>query len=119
MIPMDTDKALRQRFAPRTGDTHLYLLRDSSRDSDSHTPTEGRPNSGVGPIQVVSPQRAPVTGVPMYDATHDATHDATLDPMADAVDGDGLSAARGILLGSVLGIGFWSTVAGLIGMFAF
>ena len=113
MIPMDTDKALRQRFAPQTGDNHLYLLRDSNRDSasDSHIPTDGRLNNGVGSIQVVRPLRDPATGVPMDDATHDA--------MSDVMYGDGLSAARGMLLGSVLGIGFWSTVAGLIGMFAF
>ena len=115
MIPMDTDKALRQRFAPRTGDNHLYLLRDSTRDSDSQTATEDRPNNGVGSIQVVRPLREPVTGVPMHDATHDAMSDA----MSDAMYGDGLSAARGMLLGSVLGIGFWSVVAGLIGTFTF
>ena len=33
------------------------------------------------------------------------------DAMSDAVYGDGLSAARGVLFGSVLGIGFWSMVA--------
>jgi hypothetical protein len=112
MIPMDTDKALRQRFAPRTGDNHLYLLRDSTRDSDSHshTPTEGRPSrpsNVVGSIQVVRPLHAPSTSVPKHDAWQGAMYD------------DGLSAARGILLGSALGLGFWSMVAGLIGTFTF
>ena len=111
MIPMDTDKALRQRFAPRTGDNHLYLLRDSTRDGDSQTATEDRPNNGVGSIQVVRPLREPVTGVPMHDAKHDAKQDAMYD--------DGLSAARGMLFGSVLGISFWSIAAGLIGTFTF
>ena len=107
MIPMDTDKALRQRFAPQTGDNHLYLLRDSTRDSDSQTATEDRPNNGVGSIQVVRPLRDPVASAPTHDK------------MSDAIYGDGLSAARGMLLGSVLGIGFWSTVGGLIGIFTF
>jgi hypothetical protein len=107
MIPVDTDKALRQRFAPRTGDSHLYLLRDSTCDSVSHAPTDARPDNGVGSIQVVRPLRDPVASVPTHDK------------MSDAIYGDGLSAARGMLLGSVLGIGFWSTVGGLIGIFTF
>ena len=107
MIPMDTDKALRQRFTPRTGDNHLYLLRDSTCESDGHTATEDRPGNGVESSQVVRPSDASAAGTPMHDA------------MADAVYGDGLSAARGVLFGSVLGLGFWSMVAGLIAIVAF
>ena len=110
MIPMDTDKTLRQRFAPRTGDNHLYLLRDSTCESDGHTATEDRPINGVGSSQVVRPSHASAAGTPMHEM-----HDA----MSDAVYGDGLSAARGVLFGSVLGIGFWSMVAGLIAIVAF
>jgi hypothetical protein len=105
MISTDADKALRPE------DGHLYLLRDSTRDRDDHSPQESpfnesnNTNNGVGSIQIVRPSSEtmsdPINAIdaPMYD--------------------DGLSAARGMLLGIALGIGFWSLIGGLVGIFIF
>lgn len=112
MISTDADKALRPTLRPEDG--HLYLLRDSTRDRDDHDPqespssntnTSNTSNNGVGSIQIVRPSSEtmsdPINAIyaPMYD--------------------DGLSAARGMLLGIALGIGFWSLIGGLVGIFIF
>ena len=93
MISTDADKALRPALRPEDG--HLYLLRDSTRDRDHHSPQEGQANNsnnGVGSIQIIRP---------LNEASNNPVNtDDTL--MYD----DGLSAARGMLLGIALGIGF-------------
>jgi len=108
MISTDADKALRPE------DGHLYLLRDSTRDRDDHGPQESpsnesnntnNTNNGVGSIQIVRPSSETMSD-PIY---------AIDAPMYD----DGLSAARGMLLGVALGIGFWSLIGGLVGIFIF
>jgi len=114
MISTDADKALRPvprpalRPALRPENGHLYLLRDSTRDRYDHSPQENpsnTSNNGVGSIQIVRPSSETMSDpsnaidAPMYD--------------------DGLSAARGMLLGITLGIGFWSLMGGLVGIFIF
>ena len=112
MISTDADKALRPALRPEDG--HLYLLRDSTRDRDDHGPQESpsntsnntnNTNNGVGSIQIVRPSSETMSD-PIY---------AIDAPMYD----DGLSAARGMLLGVALGIGFWSLIGGLVGIFIF
>jgi hypothetical protein len=108
MISMDADKALRPAAGPGPESGHLYLLRDSTRDRDDHSPQESpahNSNNGVGSIQIIMPSNeaasepANMTSAPIYD--------------------DGLSAARGMLLGIALGAGFWSLTGGLVGIFFF
>jgi hypothetical protein len=109
MISTDADKALRPALRPEDG--HLYLLRDSTRDRDDHSLQEGQANhsnhfnNGVGSIQIIRP---------LNEASNNPVNtDDTL--MYD----DGLSAARGMLLGIALGIGFWSLIGGLVGILLF
>ena len=96
MISMDADRAL------RSNDGRLYLLRDSARGP---RPNERPINDGVGPIQVIAPQS---------EATSGPTNEC--DPL---MHDDGLSAVRGMLLGVVLGTGFWALIGGLVAMLIF
>ena len=105
MVPTDTDRAHRQRFESRPDDGHLYLLRDSTRYHDRHVPEEPRRQYDFGSVQVVRTLR---------EAATDPT-DAITTRVAD----DGLSPARGMIMGVALGIVFWSAIAGLIRFFVF
>jgi hypothetical protein len=99
MIPTDTDRAHRQRFDPGPNDGHLHLLRDSTRDRDGYSPRERRLDHLVGSIQIVRP-------------LCEASSDTNGVPIAD----DGLSAARGLIVGVALGAVFWAMIAGLISL---
>jgi hypothetical protein len=99
MISMDADKAL------RSNNGHLYLLRDSTQGHNGHGPNARPLKNGVGSIQ---------TMVPSSEATSGPANGSD-SPMYD----DGLSAVRGMLLGVVLGAGFWALIAGLVGMLIF
>lgn len=99
MISMDADRAL------RTNDGHLYLLRESTPDQIGHGPNLHPLNDGVGSIHTLAPS-SEATSVPTH-ASDSPIHD------------DGLSAARGMILGVVLGAGFWVLIGGLIGMLFF
>jgi hypothetical protein len=99
MISMDADRAL------RSNDGHLYLLRASTQDHNGHGPNLRPLNDGVGSIQTMVPS-SEATGGPANGSDS---------PMCD----DGLSTVRGMLLGVVLGAGFWALVAGLVGMLIF
>jgi hypothetical protein len=99
MISMDAERAL------RSNDGHLYLLRDSTQEHTGHGPNARPLNDGVGSIQTLKPSSG---------ATSDPTNE--FDPtMCD----DGLSAVRGMLLGVVLGAGFWALIGGLVAMLIF
>lgn len=97
MIPMNPDRALRFNDGVR------YLLRDSTWDRDGPSPKERSLNNGVGATQIIPPSSG---------AASDPTNPAGW-PKFD----DDLSAARGILFGVALGIGFWSLLGGLLGTF--
>ena len=101
MISMDADRALRANDGP------LYLLRDSTQDHNGHDPNLRSFDDGVGPIQTMVP-------VPSSEATSGPTNKSD-PPMHD----DGLSAVRGMLLGVVLGTGFWALIGGLVAMLIF
>jgi hypothetical protein len=105
MVPTDTDRAHRQQFEPRLDDGHLYLLRGSARDHDGHSAEEPRREHNVGSVQIV---RTPCE--PASDPTNTVN---------TQIVGDGLSAARGMIMGVALGVVFWSVIAGLIGFFVF
>jgi hypothetical protein len=102
MIPTDTDRAHRQRFDPNPDDDHLHLLRDSTRDHDGDRPTERRLDHAVGPIHIVRPLR-----------------EASSDPNGVPIADDGLSAARGLIVGVALGAVCWAMIAGLISLLFF
>jgi len=105
MVPTDTDRAHRQRFESRPDDGHLYLLRDSTPNHDRHDPAEPRRQYDVGSVQVVRT---------LPEASTDPS-----DTITKRVTDDGLSAARGMILGVALGIVFWSVIAALIRFFFF
>jgi hypothetical protein len=105
MVPTDTDRAHRQRFEPRPDDGHLYLLRDSTPNHDRHDPGEPRPQYDVGSVQAIRTLREAATD----------PSDTIIPGMAD----DGLSAARGMILGVALGVALWLVIAGLIRYFVF
>ena len=99
MISMDADRAI------RSNDGHLHLLRDSAQDHNGHGPDNRRLKDGVGSIQTMVPS-SEATGGPANGSDS---------PMSD----DGLSAVRGMLLGVVLGAGFWALIASLVGILIF
>lgn len=101
MFFIDSEHALRQRFAPRRNDALLSWLRGSARNSEGSNPKVGPLNNGVGSIQIVRPSRETAIAA-----------DATI------VD-DGLSAARGIAVSVAFGLGFWSLIGGLVGLIVF
>ena len=105
MVSTDTDRVHRQRLGPRPDDALLYLLRDSTRDHDRHDPGEPRRQYDFGSGQIIRTLR---------EAASDPT-----DTITTGAANDGLSAARGMVMGVALGIVFWSVIAGLIGFFIF
>jgi hypothetical protein len=102
MISMDADRAI------RSDDGHLHLLRDSTQDRDCHRPNERPLNDAAGSIQIIRSSSK---------ATSDTAN--PFNPSDPAMYDDGLSAVRGMLLGVVLGIGFWTLIGGLVGILFF
>ena len=106
MVFMDTDGVVRKRAEPRGDDRHLYLLRDSTSAHNAHEAhdlDESNLYNGVGSIEVVKPR-------PELEKN-------SVDAAGTPVPDDDLAAARGIAASIVLGLGIWSLVAGLIGIF--
>ena len=117
MLIMDPDSVLGPKpddCEPDAG--HLFLRREASRNSQAH-PANTRP----------SPRREPSSG---EIRSRIKDHLGRIKPLGSDrntrfvpattlvlnMPDDGLSSARGILVGVALGLGIWALIAGLIGI---